>query len=171
MTRRPRPPAAGGWPGRAPKDGSIADRTYIGLRDPDGTAHVAVEDRRGRRRPLRHAAVHSPTGFEWGYGGSGPADLALALLLDALGEASRLPRSCFGPHSQAIADIVDRTRAWRLHQAFKWRVIARLPRHVPAHRPYAEAPVADVLPAVEEWRLRADDIRRTAEELDVQARS
>ncbi|HVR09254.1 MAG TPA: DUF6166 domain-containing protein, partial [Thermoanaerobaculia bacterium] len=28
---------------------------------------------------------HSPTGFEWGYGGSGPAQLALALA------ASRLP--------------------------------------------------------------------------------
>ena len=25
---------------------------------------------------------HSPTGFEWGYGGSGPAQLALALLAD-----------------------------------------------------------------------------------------
>lgn len=27
-------------------------------------------------------ANHSPTGFEWGYGGSGPAQLALALLLN-----------------------------------------------------------------------------------------
>jgi len=27
-------------------------------------------------------ADHSPSGFEWGYGGSGPAQLALALLLD-----------------------------------------------------------------------------------------
>lgn len=26
---------------------------------------------------------HSPDGFQWGYGGSGPAQLALALLLDA----------------------------------------------------------------------------------------
>ncbi|WP_435118826.1 DUF6166 domain-containing protein [Halolamina sp. C58] len=25
---------------------------------------------------------HSPSGFEWGYGGSGPAQLALAILLD-----------------------------------------------------------------------------------------
>jgi len=25
---------------------------------------------------------HSPAGFEWGYGGSGPAQLALAILLD-----------------------------------------------------------------------------------------
>jgi hypothetical protein len=29
---------------------------------------------------------HSPTGFNWGYGGSGPAQLALALLMDATGD-------------------------------------------------------------------------------------
>jgi hypothetical protein len=28
---------------------------------------------------------HSPTGFEFGYGGSGPAQLALAILLDYMG--------------------------------------------------------------------------------------
>ena len=34
--------------------------------------------------PVRSRMVygHSPTGFEWGYGGSGPAQLALALLLE-----------------------------------------------------------------------------------------
>jgi len=29
---------------------------------------------------------HSPSGFEWGYAGSGPAQLALALLADCLGD-------------------------------------------------------------------------------------
>ena len=29
--------------------------------------------------------THSPDGFEWGYSGSGPAQLALALLLDVTG--------------------------------------------------------------------------------------
>ena len=29
---------------------------------------------------------HSPAGFSWGYNGSGPAQLALALLLDAIGD-------------------------------------------------------------------------------------
>ncbi len=29
---------------------------------------------------------HSPTGFEWGYAGSGPAQLALALLSDHFGD-------------------------------------------------------------------------------------
>jgi hypothetical protein len=50
---------------------------------------------------------HSPTGFEWGYGGSGPAQLALAILVDHLG------------------DIRD---ALNLYQRFKWDVIAELPR-------------------------------------------
>lgn len=29
---------------------------------------------------------HSPDGFQWGYGGSGPAQLALAILLDVTGD-------------------------------------------------------------------------------------
>jgi len=46
---------------------------------------------------------HSPTGFEWGYGGSGPAQLALALILDATG---------------------DRNLALRAYQWFKWGAVA-----------------------------------------------
>lgn len=41
------------------------------------------------RRPLSprlDLRKHSPTGFEWGYEGSGPAQLALAILADALGD-------------------------------------------------------------------------------------
>ena len=57
--------------------------------------------------PLRlDLADYSPTGFEWGYGGSGPAQLALALLADALG---------------------DEAQALELQQAFKWEVVAALP--------------------------------------------
>lgn len=44
-------------------------------------------------------ANHSPTGFEWGYGGSGPAQLALALLLDVLGDEERARA-----HYQAFKD-------------------------------------------------------------------
>lgn len=50
---------------------------------------------------------HSPTGFEWGYGGSGPAQLALALLADHLG---------------------DTDQAVQLHQDFKFVVVAKLDR-------------------------------------------
>ena len=55
--------------------------------------------------PLRLDLVnHSSTGFSWGYGGSGPAQLALALL----------------------AWEVDEQYAIDKHQAFKWDVISRL---------------------------------------------
>ncbi len=51
-------------------------------------------------------ANHSPTGFCWGYGGSGPAQTALAILADYFGD--------------------DQT-ALRLYQQFKSLVIATLP--------------------------------------------
>ena len=57
--------------------------------------------------PLEQKLIlHSPTGFEWGYNGSGPADLALNILYL----------------------YVDYPRALRLHQAFKDYFIARIPR-------------------------------------------
>jgi hypothetical protein len=34
----------------------------------------------------KHIVRHSPDGFSWGYGGSGPSDLALALTTEALGK-------------------------------------------------------------------------------------
>jgi hypothetical protein len=34
--------------------------------------------------PLRHLSRHSPDGFEWGYSGSGPADLARSIVGDLL---------------------------------------------------------------------------------------
>ena len=40
----------------------------------------------GAWTPLPHVGGHSPTGFRWGYGGSGPADLAASLVA-----ALRLP--------------------------------------------------------------------------------
>jgi len=42
--------------------------------------------------PLRlDIGNHSPTGFEWGYGGSGPAQLALALVADCMGDELAYP--------------------------------------------------------------------------------
>src|ERR1700676_1099460 len=34
---------------------------------------------------------HSPAGFEWGYGGSGPAQLALALVANCCGKRAAVP--------------------------------------------------------------------------------
>jgi len=64
--------------GRKPK-------VYSGKRGAD--ANTVIVRRSGstssRPRALRLRSDlfnHSPTGFEWGYGGSGPAQLALAIL-------------------------------------------------------------------------------------------
>lgn len=69
---------------------SIPEKTYIGRRWPApqglerGRPEVTVIAD-GKERPLKSFERHSPDGFEWGYGGSGPSELALALLADHLG--------------------------------------------------------------------------------------
>lgn len=68
------------------------------VRTSDGKAHANVE----------HQIVrHSPDGFEWGYHGSGPADLALNILLHV--------------SHQALAE--------KHYQDFKREFIAPLPEH------------------------------------------
>jgi len=61
---------------------------------------------------------HSPTGFEWGYGGSGPADLALNVL------QLLLP----GTEVRVLNRASCSELAWNLHQLFKEEVIAEIPR-------------------------------------------
>lgn len=56
--------------------------------------------------PRHDLRDHSPTGLEWGYGGSGPAQLALAIL----------------------AHEYDDEFAQMYYQDFKWAVVARLPK-------------------------------------------
>lgn len=68
----------------------------------------------GKARPLRHVVLHSPTGFGWGYGGSGPADLALSILCDVLGER---------PSEKQIYH--GRFKAYPHHQDFKREFVAK----------------------------------------------
>ena len=78
-------------------------KRYEGRRE--GYAVIVTVD--GRRLNPRHDLWnHSPTGFEWGYGGSGPAQLALAILADHCGNDEQ---------------------AFNFHHRFKWAVIAELP--------------------------------------------
>ena len=57
---------------------------------------VVLEDVDGHLiGPLHHAVLHSPTGFAWGYGGSGPAELARCILLAVLGKEAICP-TCDG---------------------------------------------------------------------------
>ena len=60
-------------------------KIYGGLRSENGifvAVKSVVKDNHTRSEQLTHIDYHSPDGFEWGYGGSGPADLALAILVD-----------------------------------------------------------------------------------------
>lgn len=66
-------------------------KTYTGYRDAAGNPVVWVQEagqlpRKLDPAPSQSIRNHSPDGFNWGYGGSGPAQLALAILLDVLGD-------------------------------------------------------------------------------------
>jgi len=64
-------------------------KNYAGRRFSAGETIVEVhEGENTRDLPIRlDICNHSPTGFEWGYPGSGPAQLALAILADFTGNA------------------------------------------------------------------------------------
>ncbi len=47
-----------------------------------GAILVTVREGNVSVRPLPHLVRHSPDSFEWGYGGSGPADLARSIVGD-----------------------------------------------------------------------------------------
>lgn len=61
----------------------VSGRLYEGFRR-NGRALIRVRDGT-TLRALKHRVHHSPTGFEWGYAGSGPADTARSLLWDVVG--------------------------------------------------------------------------------------
>ena len=53
----------------------------IGLRD-KGAVIVSIDGQTLHPYKSQQVYNHSPSGFEWGYGGSGPCQLALAILLE-----------------------------------------------------------------------------------------
>lgn len=89
---------------------------YIGYGNP--------EERGGPCRVFRHAesgvaglehrVLHSPDGFSWGYGGSGPADLARSILWDAVGAE---------PAPWLTQEFKGRFVAkWPMHEGECWRI-------------------------------------------------
>lgn len=110
----PEPHAAGG-PNRGGKRVSGA-RYYLGFRVPLGSEDQSDEclvyalalGGSWRKLYLRQGLrYHSPTGFNWGYAGSGPAELARHLLMHACGKPS-------------LSERPD------LYQEFKAEVVAKM---------------------------------------------
>lgn len=75
------------------------------------TKQVFIDGEELSPEPSRELYNHSPDGFNWGYGGSGPAQLALAILLWYLGNSDR-----------------GRRIALKLYQEFKSDFVAKLPQ-------------------------------------------
>ena len=96
---------------------SGCDIAYVGYRQ---SGQAIVEKRPGQERltPERSLALlnRSSSGFEWGYGSSGPAQLALALLLDYTGdEAFALDHyQAFKTEVVSQLDCAGSGERWRL---------------------------------------------------------
>ena len=86
---------------------SRRNNTYVGRRLENQSVWVAVNGVELEPGPSQALRNHSPDGFEWGYCGSGPAQLALAILLH---------------------EYEDVALALALYQDFKRRFVARWPR-------------------------------------------
>jgi hypothetical protein len=100
-------------PDRSEMDSAFEYRGYREGVDASERVLVMLVDVGGKRRPLldrcrrdRGDHCHSPAGFNWGYGGSGPSELARQILWDYLGAS---------PHPA-------------LYQDFKRDVVARFPQ-------------------------------------------
>lgn len=101
---------------------------------------VVVVDDEGHEHRLDlhlHLFPHSPSGFAWGYGGSGPAQLALAILAKHLKyvDDKRVIelKVRLGQAGEDEPPIIEKMswRDWlaiRLHQDFKFAVIGGLPQ-------------------------------------------
>lgn len=108
--------------------GGFRDEGSVMVRDGDASLN------------LPHVIKHSPTGFAWGYGGSGPAETARCILIHFFGEEVRC-RNCDG--SGRVRNFGDEVEAYcpdcagegyRLpvnYQDFKFNVIAKLPQNEP----------------------------------------
>ena len=99
--------------------GHLREPTYCGRRDAHGVCHVVGVEADGRERPLDprlDLENRSPTGFEWGYAGSGPAQLSLALCVDALGDDAAA-QAVFQLFKFAVIAVLDRDQPWSITAA------------------------------------------------------
>ncbi len=143
--------------------------SYRGYRVARSGAQLVTVERDGQVvGPLRHVVRHSPAGLNWGYAGSGPADLARSLLLDVLGEDARCA-ACRGsgriawtggacdahpqPYDPAVhGDVRDPSGDCVVEACIDCDDGYR-------HVPYQSFKVDVVIALADHWTLSADEIR------------
>lgn len=79
----------------------------------------------GRTLPARQDVVnHSPDGFAWGYEGSGPAQLALAILVEVIGAAKAL--AYYQSFKRACVAKLSRYQSFILYEDQIWEILRGL---------------------------------------------
>ena len=81
---------------------------------------LIIDENRSVRilKPERSQCVknHSPDGFNWGYAGSGPAQLALAILLEVTNDEAKALAHYHDFERQAIAAIKSQETNWEIEE-------------------------------------------------------
>jgi Family of unknown function (DUF6166) len=96
-------------------------KLYRGGRGLDGAVVTVDEKPLDPRYDLRRLTA---TGFEWTYEGAGPAQLALALLADHIGDDARA-LDLYEPFMRAVVAELD--NSWELTSADVEAALAELP--------------------------------------------
>ncbi len=131
---------------------------YVGRRELDGPKVyvVQVDELKATggmiREPLKHLVLHSPDGFEWGYLGSGPADLALAILGDWFGEEPTKAELDQGHFDITLEELKESDRTNTPGELLERKRLLC----VHYHQPFKEAFVAKF--AKESWKLEGHTI-------------
>lgn len=134
----------------------VDERDYWGV-EYDEDELVLVQEADRSRRLLRDSECRARSRINWGYGGSGPYDLASLLVADALGPLAYCP-SCFGTIG-AAGGLIDcpacengmRPGLWEMQRACNW-LTSRL-----AQAP-GLLPVTEDTPPGAQWHLRRTDL-------------
>lgn len=99
---------------------------FLGVRHEDTHAAIVTIVKDGAPIvKLPHVRFHSPGGFEWGYEGSGPADLSLSLLEYVIQNSNEFSFQERVQNTSLGSGLYCSQLAWQLHQPFKREFVAR----------------------------------------------
>lgn len=98
------------------------NRTFLGIahQSPFSRSVMIIDENRStvELHPDRSQAVknHSPDGFNWGYAGSGPAQLALAILLEVTNDETIALAHYHNFEREVIAAIQSQETNWEIKE-------------------------------------------------------